>query len=513
MKKNKDKLQKTGIKNLFVVPDPNDTILYLRGERWYSWETFIQLSDDERDQLVEVFQGLKAEKGSRDGKTEKGSGDDKVEQGSSDDMAERGSSNDMAEKGSIDNMAEQGSNDDNVENVVVLKEEPRPTVSNAPTGLSVIPGDRTVALTWSAPADGGGTFDHYIIYQDGKASYVTTGTSIVITGLTNGATYEFTVAVNGAAGTGERSSTVSVAPRTVPGAPTGLSAVSDDRLVTLTWTAPIDDGGAGIDHYVVYQDDIPLADRITVLSLNISGPVDGRDHRYAIAAHNSVGIGPRSLPIVIPAAVKKPMEPTSVTAHKIDSGIVIEWNEPTDDGHPIISYSIYRATAAGAFVPLEKLDPASLSYIDRSVAPGSSYSYHLVATNDVGDSGPSAATPSLTVYSLIEITMASELGISSKGIVITLTGQVSTAFTGQSIPGLDIALAYSIDEGTTWVDLQSMTTAKDGTFSKRWVPPAVGAYTMRASWIGNDLYPVTESRCRIVIKPSSNDDGPPNGPI
>jgi hypothetical protein len=477
MKKNKDKLQRTGIKNLFVVPDPNDTILYLRGEKWYSWETFIQLSDDERDQLVEVFQGIKAERGSRNGKAENGSGDDKAE------------------------------------DVVVLKEEPRPTVSNAPTDLFAVPGDRTVTLTWSAPADGGGTFDHYIIYQDGKASNLTTGTSIVMTGLTNGVTYEFAVAVNGVAGTGERSSTASAIPRTVPGAPTGLSAVSDDRLVTLTWTAPIDDGGVGIDHYVVYQDDIPLADRITVLTLNISAPVDGRDHKYAVAAHNSVGIGPRSLPIVISTALKKPMEPTSVTAHQIDSGIVIEWGAPMDDGHAIISYSIHRATAGGTYVPLERLDPASLSYIDRSVAPGSSYSYHLVTTNDVGDSGPSAATPSLTVYSLIEITIASELGISSKGIVITLTGQVSTAFTGQSIPGLSIAMAYSIDEGTTWVDLPSMTTAKEGTFSKRWVPPVAGAYIMRASWVGNDLYPATESRRRIVIRPSSNDDGLMNGPI
>ncbi len=69
--KNKSKLRETGIENLKIMPDPNDTILYLEGGKWYSWVCIIQLTDDERDQLVEVLQGLKAKKEARKAKLKK----------------------------------------------------------------------------------------------------------------------------------------------------------------------------------------------------------------------------------------------------------------------------------------------------------------------------------------------------------------------------------------------------------------------------------------------------------
>jgi hypothetical protein len=71
MSKTKSKLRETGIENLKIMPDPNDTILYLQGGKWYSWMCIIQLTDDERDQLVEVLQNLKAEKDARKAKLKK----------------------------------------------------------------------------------------------------------------------------------------------------------------------------------------------------------------------------------------------------------------------------------------------------------------------------------------------------------------------------------------------------------------------------------------------------------
>lgn len=64
MKKTKN-LVETGIKNMMIIPDPNKTILYFKGAKWYSWMFIIQLDDRERDQLAEVLQKLKSDKEGR----------------------------------------------------------------------------------------------------------------------------------------------------------------------------------------------------------------------------------------------------------------------------------------------------------------------------------------------------------------------------------------------------------------------------------------------------------------
>ena len=73
-----------------------------------------------------------------------------------------------------------------------------------------------------------------------------------VTGLANGTTYTFQVrAVNIPGGDGLASVEASATPATTPGAPT-LRATAGDEQMTLSWTAPSDDGGADISHYV-YQ--------------------------------------------------------------------------------------------------------------------------------------------------------------------------------------------------------------------------------------------------------------------
>ena len=60
--KNGKKYIETGINNLMIIPDPNDTIIFIEGRKWYSWTCEVKLSDLERDQLISVLQGLKQEK-------------------------------------------------------------------------------------------------------------------------------------------------------------------------------------------------------------------------------------------------------------------------------------------------------------------------------------------------------------------------------------------------------------------------------------------------------------------
>ncbi len=60
--KNGKKYLETGINNLMIIPDPNDTIIFIEGRKWYSWTCEVKLSDLERDQLISVLQGMKQQK-------------------------------------------------------------------------------------------------------------------------------------------------------------------------------------------------------------------------------------------------------------------------------------------------------------------------------------------------------------------------------------------------------------------------------------------------------------------
>jgi hypothetical protein len=57
-------------------------------------------------------------------------------------------------------------------------------------------------LSWSAPTNGGGGIDYYIVYSNGEDVKHSTSLSCEVDGLTNDVQYSFTVAAHNDAGTG-----------------------------------------------------------------------------------------------------------------------------------------------------------------------------------------------------------------------------------------------------------------------------------------------------------------------
>lgn len=74
----------------------------------------------------------------------------------------------------------------------------------------------------------------------------------VVTGLTNGTSYTFTVVANNASGEGPPSNpSNSVTPATPPGAPTGVTVKAGNRQVKVTFSAPANNGGSAVIAYTV----------------------------------------------------------------------------------------------------------------------------------------------------------------------------------------------------------------------------------------------------------------------
>ena len=125
-----------------------------------------------------------------------------------------------------------------------------------PTGLTLTPGDTQIALSWTAPADNGGSAltGYSVQYSSNGGSSFTgwthnsTSTSATITGLTNGQSYQVRVAAINNQGTGSYV-TGTATPVAVPDAPTGLTLTPGDAQIAVAWTAPADNGGSALTGY------------------------------------------------------------------------------------------------------------------------------------------------------------------------------------------------------------------------------------------------------------------------
>jgi hypothetical protein len=177
----------------------------------------------------------------------------------------------------------------------------------APAIASVVAGAGQATVTWTAPANpGSGPVTGYTVraVQDSTktCSWTTGALSCIVTGLTNGTAYTFTVTAVTGVGPGSASApSTAVTPATVPGAPTAVTAslasgAGATPSVRVSWTAPTVTGGAAITSYTVTS--APggaTCSAFGAVTCNVTtGLAYGTAYTFTVTATNAAGTGAAS---------------------------------------------------------------------------------------------------------------------------------------------------------------------------------------------------------------------------
>lgn len=291
------------------------------------------------------------------------------------------------------------------------------SVPTAPTSLvgtpefSLTAGATTtsVGLVWAAPIDNGGSpiTGYRVQYSinDGNTwtSQEAAGTSATITGLpvstvTRLRVRAFTAATR-ASDNGYEWATTTIttatppAPAPAPPNPvTGLSAVADNALVALSWTASTTTGAPVTGYSVIWSTDgthwsSPTTTAAT--SLAVTELTNGTLYHFKVSPTSSSGLGAPESVDATPAAPTK-LAPQAVRSLAAVPGVLVAnlaWTEPaTSDSYaPVTGYVVQRSTSENSWTTLATLDASKKAYLASGLKGGTTYNFRVFATSAAGD--------------------------------------------------------------------------------------------------------------------------------
>lgn len=176
-------------------------------------------------------------------------------------------------------------------------------------------GDGVVTLRWNPPKDTGGlTIKSYNIqrWASGGGPFQTfTVPEEVYTDqeVLNGRTYHYAISPINDVGAGDPFESAWVTPGRTPGPPISFALEGSTDKVTLTWSAPVENGGTDVISYVVYRGESSNV-LIPIAKVNGTWYIDhdvkkGFNYYYKIAAINGRGEGGSTQAQVVSLKVEK----------------------------------------------------------------------------------------------------------------------------------------------------------------------------------------------------------------
>ena len=318
------------------------------------------------------------------------------------------------------------------------------TVPTAPTGVGATADNARADVSWTAPAnDGGSPVTSYTVIPSPACSacegLTATGLSSTVTGLVNGTQYRFTVTATNVVGASAASGTSAwVRPLAVPSAPTGVAATARNARAVVSWTAPASDGGTPITGYTITSS--PACPGCGGLETNelssaVTGLTNGTEYNFVVKAINAVGASVASVRSATVLTAAAPDAPTGVKAEADNGQAVVSWTAPVNDGgSPVTGYTVIPSPACPA---CDGVASGGVRSTVRGLTNGQAYTFTVTATNEVGTSTASSAVPPVTPATV----PAAPTGVDATGrnAGATLSWTPPTSNGGSAVTGYTIS--------------------------------------------------------------------------
>jgi hypothetical protein len=301
-------------------------------------------------------------------------------------------------------------------------------------------GEATVAFT--APAsDGGSTILSYTATSNpggltGTVNQSGSG-SVLVTGLTNGTAYTFTVTATNAIGTSIPSdASNSVTPATVPDAPVIGTATPGNGEATVSFTAPAFDGGAAITSYTATSNPGGFTGTVNQAgsgSIVVVGLTNGTPYTFTVTATNAVGTSAASAASNSTTPASVPDAPVIGTATAGNAEATVSFTAPASNGGSAITS--YTATSTPGGLTGTVNQSGSGSIVVTGLTNGTAYTFTVTATNAIGTSADSDPSNSVTP---ITVPGAPVIGAALPG-----AGQATVSFTAPASNGGSVITSYT----------------------------------------------------------------------
>ena len=288
---------------------------------------------------------------------------------------------------------------------------PGSQVPGKPGSIVAVAGPEQVVLTWAQPSSPTAILGYEAVYVSppGVANTVACSTvsalTCTVSGLTSGTSYTFKVRARNSVGWGQFSDTSEAAtplPASTPSAPRTVTAVGGAGSATVSWAAPVSDGGSAITSYTVTGSPSGTC-TVSGLTCTITGLAAG-SYTFTVTARNANGAGATSAPAGATVTGTAPGAPTAVVATAGNAQATVSWTAPASVGSsPITAYTVTsQASLVGTPVrtcTTTIVSPATTPPLTCTVANlvnGVSYTFTVTATNTAGTGAASAASNAIT---------------------------------------------------------------------------------------------------------------------
>ena len=346
---------------------------------------------------------------------------------------------------------------------------------NAPAAPTLVSGNASLEVSWSAPAANGSSITDYDVqyssdsgstWTEWDASTTSTATTATVTGLTNNTAYQVQVRAVNSVGDGPWSASATLKAG-LPAAPAVPELTPGNGSLRAAWTAPSGNGSAISGYDVQYSSDsgttwLSHTHTGTGTSATIPTLTNGTSYEVQVRAVNSVGDGPWSPSATATAgAPAPPIVPTLAVGN---TQLAVAWAEPATNGAAITDYDVrYRADGTTTWTEWKA---ANTSTATAATITGltNSTTYHVAvrAGNSRGDGPWSAST------SAAPAAQAPDAPAKPTLLGTQLAYWTAPANNGAAITDYDIQ--YSSDSGATWTEWDPGDTSTSTLFTLNKLP-------------------------------------------